>query len=783
MPKGKKGANKKGEGKKHKGRPTTFQGSKLAFLESREQQFLAAFDAGGDTSGNFYALMARHLLIRWGINVSWKLETPLLREPSDTEVNQWVVPDEEATAFAEKFQWLKRQLGNFYRHRFCHSNEDNTLTQNILEALHKISATKPRKQSALSLYSDRYYDSKIKDEFNKEWDAVKDTVPKHMRLSMSQAFVQSCFDKETPEFRESLETETQAAYKKEMAVYEKGFSSREARTPEEYEEALKNAGTYLYPVVNAIASHLGMYASILTTELLLTREIAKEECRSRKSGHTGINLDGLTAMATNGVEESPSIDDETVKLLSNMDPSLLSATEVKLLSDARMRVSTTCTGTSAPPSAPAGTSTVPSPPTAATVASPRATTTGQSTPPLAPSPTAPPSLDVTTSTGQSSPPLAPSPTAPPTLDVTTSTGQSSPPSATSTGQSSPPLATSTGQSSPLSATSTGQSSPPSATSTSLSSPPMEMTTSAGQSSPPNPPSAPLVPAPPTLMGTTSTGQSSPPSDMTTPTGQSSPPLAPSPTAPPTPMVTTSTGQPCPQSAPLPAATTSSPPAPTLTTPMDLPTRPKPRPVMLKKPVEPVFNFDGALRTQEESGVTLGAGYDLISLVPVDNQPMIAALTYLTEKPWGVEWKECVKALVDFERAREFPREEGRLPGKGRPEEFSNWMSKTRRWDDVETNDKFVTSWWTWWNSLKDLVELNRSKVEKGGSNGLMLVVLGLAWWGARIGIEGQSIRGTGSWSSAVCDVKATLELLQIENEEEGEGADDEEEVEATAGDK
>lgn len=69
----------------------------------------------------------------------------------------------------------------------------------------------------------------------------------------------------------------------------------------------------------------------------------------------------------------------------------------------------------------------------------------------------------------------------------------------------------------------------------------------------------------------------------------------------------------------------------------------------------------------------------------------------------------------------------------RPAEFDVWMKTDHPWKDQLVNDGFMANWWTWWNTIKVLPENGIV-----GPSGVMLLVIGLAWWGVHVKEEGHA---------------------------------------------
>jgi len=106
--------------------------------------------------------------------------------------------------------------------------------QEILEALQDMAAVRPRKQTALHLYSSQNYKSKFKKPFDKLWNTIKHNIPKPLRINASNKFVRATWNKETEDFREAVEKETEDIYKKELKEY-KNDTAWTPCTAEEYD--------------------------------------------------------------------------------------------------------------------------------------------------------------------------------------------------------------------------------------------------------------------------------------------------------------------------------------------------------------------------------------------------------------------------------------------------------------------------------------------------------------------------------------------------------------------
>ncbi|KAG6819390.1 hypothetical protein H0H93_012237 [Arthromyces matolae] len=802
-------AGKKGTG--DVGRRSDFKGSKLAFLVEHEDEFLEAFEASSNDAGKFYEKMARNFLLRWGTDTPITEDSePIYTPSSNAEVLQWELPDGYEIS-SKKFKALKRKLGGFFRHRTRTSSEPNAILMEILESMEKASTAKPRKRSAVSLYSKRYYATKIRDKFNEHWQKFQGNVPDQMRINMCSTYINMMWEKEAPEFREALEEEVEKTYQDELKEYQRN-NSHIPITAKDYHESLSSAGKYLIPLANAISDRVGMSVSILlcgpdyTGEVVMQSAhsvaewgrtskswpewdnagfrqvessmigygrklfsqlddspflVAKEECLARKYNED-INMDDLHIMG--GSEEpeavsegkktknadkaksidemdelmtnTPEIDREMRDLLTKMDPSLLTPAELAQLKRLNSESATT-----SKESSPSTSNNVPPSSTPSNNVPPSAIPPNQVPPSSTPSDTAPPS---SIPPDQVPPSSTPSDTAPPSSIPPDQVPPSSTPSDTA-----PPSSTPLDQVPPSSTPSNNV--PPSST------PPNTAPTS---STPPNQvplSSTPSDTVPPSLTPSNQVPPSSTPSDnlnKTPPSFQARRADLPQPE-----------GQIAPS---------------------------RQKPLNTSAFAISNFNFEGAIGTGNT--VLEPFRYDLTSLIPVENHGMKTALTYLSDKTWGLEWRECIEGLVEFEQALGFPRDGGRIPGNSRPTVFSNWMRGGRRGYEVVVDDSFASQWGEWWKALRgegvevsQLGKAGAKRLGKGGANGMLLVVLGLAWWANHIDDASRADKGVGGWEASVKDVKAALKsltvLIELREDDEEEEEEEGKEVAADAGSK
>ncbi|KAG6809359.1 hypothetical protein H0H92_000567 [Tricholoma furcatifolium] len=229
------------------GRSMWAKGSKLELLEARKGQWKEAKKI--DKTGPFYAQTAMMIIQQYGFDLAHDEEGTIIKpacESTCAEVLQFPddMPEEEREEKVRFFDALRTKIGNWYRYQMTtvNSGKARSQVQDFLEAFNDMSSVRPRKQTALSLYSRRFYTSRIKETVESEWAAKTEEerdVP-GARLKHSNQTTKSFWNKETEEFRKSLEDES-----------------------EEYDEAINEAPKILLPLVETLAQYYGMAASIL----------------------------------------------------------------------------------------------------------------------------------------------------------------------------------------------------------------------------------------------------------------------------------------------------------------------------------------------------------------------------------------------------------------------------------------------------------------------------------------------------------------------------------------
>ncbi|KAG6914897.1 hypothetical protein DXG01_014665 [Tephrocybe rancida] len=99
------------------------------------------------------------------------------------------------------------------------SKSPRNTVHDILAELHKITVDQPKKKTAISIYTKRYYQNRLKVEFDIKWAKVKDTFGPDTRVSMCNAYVREAWKKENEELRDAIEKEAEDTYQEELKKY------------------------------------------------------------------------------------------------------------------------------------------------------------------------------------------------------------------------------------------------------------------------------------------------------------------------------------------------------------------------------------------------------------------------------------------------------------------------------------------------------------------------------------------------------------------------------------
>ncbi|KAG5222595.1 hypothetical protein IMY05_C2487000900 [Salix suchowensis] len=257
---------KTGKQKKARGRKSWAKGSKLEFLESFKEEYLATADMRG-----LYTKITTQFIDKYGYDL------PHDEDASDTPpiiVNLASLPYDEQETEQERrdeiYDSLRLKIGNWLRHKYKRKQTDQDMVSELLNTMSRLAAVRPRRRNAMNIYWAENYASSIKKLFDAHWKKVKNTVPAELRMSMCADFVRAKYEDETEEFRKALEVRANTEYTQALDEYNK----RDALngSPEAYAHAWNEAENFLPVFVDAVAKKFGMSVS-----LLLVGPLAAEE--------------------------------------------------------------------------------------------------------------------------------------------------------------------------------------------------------------------------------------------------------------------------------------------------------------------------------------------------------------------------------------------------------------------------------------------------------------------------------------------------------------------------
>jgi hypothetical protein len=78
---------------------------------------------------------------------------------------------------------------------------------------------RPRRKPNVTLYSSKFYASKLKAGFDPLWEAAKETLPASARISMCQDYVKACWEKESDELKAEIVAESDALHLEALQKY------------------------------------------------------------------------------------------------------------------------------------------------------------------------------------------------------------------------------------------------------------------------------------------------------------------------------------------------------------------------------------------------------------------------------------------------------------------------------------------------------------------------------------------------------------------------------------
>ncbi|KAJ7173831.1 hypothetical protein C8R46DRAFT_1215745 [Mycena filopes] len=218
--------------------------------------------------GAFYDDLLKAFVTRYGYdldvekNVEGGMEgwAPVNRKLGLT-ADELVVENNWQDAYRKK---LRDKLSGWCRNRFLAKKVHGAAIKSILKRMQAIAGgeKRPRRTPDVTLYSSKFYTSKLKAGFDEVWASAKETVPRSHRVSMCQDYMRGCWDKESEEFRQSITEESDAEYASAWAQY-RAREELQEHSAEEYHNALETLDEVGIPLADALSERLGMHVMIL----------------------------------------------------------------------------------------------------------------------------------------------------------------------------------------------------------------------------------------------------------------------------------------------------------------------------------------------------------------------------------------------------------------------------------------------------------------------------------------------------------------------------------------
>ncbi|KAJ7922764.1 hypothetical protein B0H13DRAFT_1865601 [Mycena leptocephala] len=244
------------------GRESAFSGEKLEWLLQFEEDFRTM------ERGAFYDMVVKKFLTRYGYDLAVGDNVP-------GDIEDWVPADRKAGLNVEELaeendfqdvarKALRAKLGNWFRHRFTGKRLHNGAVNRILKRMQAMSGTaaRPRRKPNVTLYSSKFYASKLKAGFDPLWEAAKETLPASARISMCQDYVKACWEKESDELKAEIAAESDALHLEALKKY-RDLNSLPEQSAEEYHQALETFDEVGIPLADSLSERLGMHIVIL----------------------------------------------------------------------------------------------------------------------------------------------------------------------------------------------------------------------------------------------------------------------------------------------------------------------------------------------------------------------------------------------------------------------------------------------------------------------------------------------------------------------------------------
>ncbi|KAJ7833657.1 hypothetical protein B0H13DRAFT_2370320 [Mycena leptocephala] len=256
VPDGKATRNQRSRAKaiKKPGKQSWIHGTKLTFFASRSEEWKAASESGYTVLGTFYTKVTNLYLLKYGYDL--KDDEDLAEDTADPTDPDAMIPGAESLSQEDAEERsvhtvaLRKKIAAWY----CRTYQQWAWS----------SQTRP----AYPFYSQRWYNERVKAQFEARWEVEKrntENLDKDApsEIKIRNEVTQDVFMEETEEFKAELQLEVEAEYVAAVRAWELTRAEKPAKTPEELNAALKNAAFYLEPLAEAIREKFGLNCTIM----------------------------------------------------------------------------------------------------------------------------------------------------------------------------------------------------------------------------------------------------------------------------------------------------------------------------------------------------------------------------------------------------------------------------------------------------------------------------------------------------------------------------------------
>ena len=108
-------------------------------------------------------------------------------------------------------------MSNFYRNRYHTQKSDTQNVNSVLEAMLKMSKSRPTRKSDFIMYSEIYYESRVKPGFDAMWAAcLLNGIPGKERINLWSKYTREHWSKEPKEIKDEVKKRSDEEFAAQM---------------------------------------------------------------------------------------------------------------------------------------------------------------------------------------------------------------------------------------------------------------------------------------------------------------------------------------------------------------------------------------------------------------------------------------------------------------------------------------------------------------------------------------------------------------------------------------